>query len=98
MTNELKEKLAILKKHKKLLAKEYHVKTIGIFGSYVRGEQTPESDIDVVVELSEPIGLFKFVALQEDLSDLLKVKVDLGMKNAIKPRVKNSILQSVVYA
>ena len=82
---------------KPLLADSFKVQTIGIFGSYVRGEQKKKSDLDILVEFSEPIGLFKFVELEDFLSQELNLKVDLVMKNALKPRIKDSILKEAIY-
>lgn len=73
------------------------MKTIGVFGSYVRGEQNKKSDLDILVDFSEPIGLFKFVELEDFLSQELVVKVDLVMRDALKPRIKDSILREAVY-
>lgn len=94
--NEVKE---ILKKHEIELKEKYGVKEIGIFGSYVRGEQKKGSDIDVLVEFYPDIemDLIKFVELEEYLSDLLGIKVDLVMKSALKPRVGKHVLREVVY-
>ena len=82
---------------KPLLADSFKVQTIGIFGSYVRGEQKKKSDLDILVEFSEPIGLFKFVELEDFLSQELNLKVDLVMKDALKPRIKDSILKEAIY-
>ena len=83
------EKLkAILALHKENLKKNYKVKEIGIFGSYVRHEQKKKSDLDVLVTFCETIDLFTFVELENYLSDILGVKVDLVMKDGIKPRLK----------
>ncbi len=81
------------------LRSEYGVTSLGVFGSYVRGEQTETSDIDVLVEF-EPdrrFGLFQFCALENELSDLLGRKVDLVMKDGLKPRIGKRILQEVMY-
>ena len=92
------EKLkAILALHKENLKKNYKVKEIGIFGSYVRHEQKKESDLDVLVTFCETIDLFTFVELENYLSDILGVKVDLVMKDGIKPRLKERILSEAVY-
>jgi predicted nucleotidyltransferase len=68
-----------------------------VFGSYVRGEADKNSDIDVLVEFSEPIGLFKFIDLEDYLSKLLGAKVDLVTKKALKPRIGSHILEEAVY-
>ena len=79
------------------LKKEYHIKTIGIFGSYIRGENRKGSDLDILVEFSSPIGLFEFLEMEEYLGKLLAVKVDLVSKNALKPYIGEHILAEVVY-
>jgi len=86
-----------LKKHKGELRERFRVKEIGIFGSYVKGEQKKVSDIDILVEFEEPIGLFEFMDLEENLSNLLGTKVDLVSKKALKPRIGEHILKEVVY-
>jgi predicted nucleotidyltransferase len=92
---EIKE---ILKKHKEELREKFKVKEIGIFGSYVRGEQKKRgSDIDILVDFEEPIGFFKFMDLEEYLSNLLGTKVDLISKKALKPRIGKYILKEVIY-
>jgi uncharacterized protein len=91
---EFKPKVEALKP---VLAERFKVETIGLFGSYVRGEQKKKSDLDVLVEFSEPISLFKFIELEDFLSDSLGVKVDLVMKDSLKPRIKDSILNEAVY-
>ncbi|MBU0519277.1 nucleotidyltransferase family protein [bacterium] len=93
----LEEIKALLKKSLKHIRAEYHVKSIGLFGSYVHGEALPDSDLDVLVDFSKPIGLFKFLELEEYLSDLLKIKIDLVSKNALKPRIGKRILEEAVY-
>jgi predicted nucleotidyltransferase len=90
----------ILKNHGKELNKRYGIKSNGIFGSFVRNETNEESDLDILVEF-EPdanIGLLKFVEIENYLSDLLGVKVDLVEKSALKPRVGKRILKEVIYA
>jgi len=87
----------ILTSHKKELYKEFGVKRIGIFGSYLRGEQKETSDIDILVEFHRPVGFIEFIRLQEYLENLLGVKVDLVTKKALKKRIKKQILQEVKY-
>lgn len=78
------------------LAVRYNVKEIGLFGSFVRGEQSATSDIDLLVEFEEPIGLFKFLELEEHLTAHLGRKVDLVSRKALKPRIGRYILKEVV--
>jgi predicted nucleotidyltransferase len=77
------------------LAKEYRVKALGLFGSYVRHEQTPQSDLDILVEFDEPPSLFEFIRLEDHLSATLGIKVDLVMKEALKPAIGQRILLEV---
>lgn len=88
-----------LKQYNDELKDKYHIKDIGIFGSYLRGEETEESDIDILVEF-EPdarMDLIRFIELEEDLSELLGAKVDLVMKSALKPRIGERVLKEVTY-
>ena len=91
---EIKRKLAELKP---VLREKFKVESIGLFGSYVRGEQKGESDLDVLVEFSEPIGLFEFIELEGFLSDELGAKVDLVMKKTLKKRIKERIIKEATY-
>ena len=75
----------------------YGVRTLGVFGSFVRDEQQPNSDLDVLVEFDErPLSLFQFVELENRLSDLLGVRVDLVEKATLKPAIGRHILAEVV--
>jgi len=85
-----------LKKYKPILKEKFQVKEIGIFGSYVRGEATKHSDVDILVKFSRPIG-WEFIDLQEFLEKILNKKVDLVTVQALKPQLKDSILKEVVY-
>jgi predicted nucleotidyltransferase len=85
-----------LSRHKGELRRRFKVKDIGVFGSYVRGEQRKSSDVDILVEFEEPVGFFEFIALEDYLSGLLGVKVDLVSKKALKPRIGERILKEVI--
>jgi predicted nucleotidyltransferase len=91
---EIKE---ILQAQKPYLAERYGVTEIGVFGSYVRGEQRPESDLDILIELEDPprISLLGLVNLENYLSDLLGVKVQVAIKEDLKPRLSAYILEEV---
>jgi len=91
---EVKE---ILKMHKSELRQKFAVKKIGIFGSYVRGEQRGRSDVDVLVEFNELPDVFLMIDLEDYIKNLLKTKVDLVRKNAIRPELKDIISAEVVY-
>lgn len=86
-----------LQAQKNRLLREYYVQRLGVFGSFVRGEETPKSDIDILVELSEPIGLFRFVGLEHKLEELLGRHVDLVTPGALKSTIKDVVLQQVIY-
>jgi uncharacterized protein len=91
---EIKQWLVL---NKSALQERYSVKEIGIFGSYVRQEQTEASDVDVLVEFSEVPGLLKFIDLENYLSDSLGIKVDLVHQKGLKPRIGKKILAEVIY-
>jgi uncharacterized protein len=79
------------------LRDRYGVISLGVFGSYVRGEQTSESDLDLLVEFDHrPMTLLQFIALEYELSDRLQVKVDLVEKSALKPNIGDRILQEAL--
>ncbi|OGO33620.1 MAG: nucleotidyltransferase [Chloroflexi bacterium RBG_16_57_11] len=88
----------ILQEQKPYLAEKYGVKIVGVFGSYVRGEQRPDSDVDVLVELERParISLIGMVELEEYLSGVLGVKVDLAIRRNLRKRIGQRILSEVV--
>ena len=85
-----------LREHLPELRKRYHVKSLGVFGSYVHGEERRRSDVDVLVEFERLPTLFGYVELQEHLGKILGVKVDLVMKSALKPAIGRRILEEVV--
>ena len=91
--NEIKD---ILSRHKGELHRRFKVKEIGVFGSYVRGEQTRGSDVDILVEFEEPIG-FEFIELADFLESILGMKIDLVSKGAIKPNRLPYIEKDLVY-
>jgi uncharacterized protein len=97
MKKSLDEIRDILSRHRDELREKYKITEIGIFGSYVRGEQKKRSDIDILVEIGEPVSLLRFVGIENYLSDLLKTKVDLIPKESIRPELKERILKEVVY-
>jgi hypothetical protein len=94
---DIKKIKKILAGHRKELKRRFKIKEIGVFGSYVTGEYKKDSDLDILVEFKEPVGLFEFMDLEEYLQNLLKIKVDLVSKKALKPRIGEYILREVVY-
>ena len=92
-----KEKIIkILKSKKDFLKTKYKVKNIALFGSYVREENKPTSDIDILVEFYEPISLLKFIELENYLSNILGTKVDLVVKSALKKNIKKQVFKEML--
>ena len=87
----------IIRDQKPYLVENYGVTIVGVFGSYVRQEQRPDSDLDLLIELDSPpkISLIGLVELEDYLSQLLGVKVDLAIKKNLKRRIGARILQEV---
>jgi len=78
------------------LAERFHIRSLGIFGSVVRGEDRPESDLDLLVSFDTTPSMFTFLALERTLSDSLGRKVDLVLRDALKPQVGRRVLAEVV--
>lgn len=95
-TKKLSQVVEHLREELPQLADRYQVSSLGIFGSFVRGEQNLDSDLDVLVTFSEPPGLLKFIELENYLSDSLGIEIDLVMGDALKPRIGEHILKEVV--
>ena len=100
----MSKELEIIKKkiteNKAYLREIYGVEEIGLFGSYTRGEQTPESDVYVFVSLNQKkvsVGLFEFCNLERFLENLLNKKVDLVTKRSIRPAFQKYILPTILY-
>ena len=85
-----------LRKNKPVVENKYVVKNLEVFGSYIRGEQKKGSDLDILVEFHRTIDLFKYIELENFLSKKAGVKVDLVMKDTLKPRIKDGILKEAV--
>lgn len=86
-----------IKSQKEYLRKTYRVKEIGIFGSYIHGKQQKKSDLDILVDFYEKPDFFEYMEIEEFLSKILKTKVDLVLKSALKPYIGKHILQEVIY-
>jgi predicted nucleotidyltransferase len=91
--NDVEKKLQEIKP---VLVDKFHVSRIGYFGSYVNGQQTNQSDIDLLVEFSQPVG-WGFFTLEKFLEQSLGIPVDLVTKNALKEQIKGTILNQVIY-
>ena len=91
------EILKILEEEIPLLRQKYGISKIGLFGSYSRGDQDAESDIDLIVQFERPIGFFKFVAIEEYLKEKLGGKVELVTEDALKQVIRPYVMKEVVY-
>ncbi len=95
-TPSLEKILEILRQQIPMLTERYSVETLEVFGSYVRSEHRQDSDLDILVTFREVPSLLTFIALENDLSDLLSVKVDLVMKDSLKPKIGGQILREAI--
>ncbi|MEW6557826.1 MAG: nucleotidyltransferase family protein [Elusimicrobiota bacterium] len=93
----LNEAKQILKKNKPVLKTKFDVKEIGIFGSIVRSKAKKRSDVDILVEFNKVPGIFEFIDLEDYLQKVLKKKVDLVRKKALRPELRDSILEETIY-
>jgi predicted nucleotidyltransferase len=92
------EILAMLKEELPNLRVEYGVDTLAVFGSYSRGEQREDSDVDILVEFVETVDFIEFMRLEFHLTDVLGIKVDLVTPDALRPLMRDDIMESAVYA
>ena len=87
----------ILKQKKPFLLKRYKIKELGIFGSYVRAEESKRSDVDLLINFRKSPSFLEFMEIENYLADTLGMKVDLVMKSSLKPRIGQHILREVEY-
>lgn len=92
----LEQVMTGLRNLKPKLQERYPLLSISVFGSYARGEQNEESDLDLLVELGDGMTLIDFVGLQQEIGDALGLPVDLAEKEALKPRIAPYILKEAV--
>ena len=85
-----------LKEHKPGLQQKYPISSLGIFGSYARGEATAYSDIDIAVELNGPMGL-NFVAMADEIENLFGIKVDVVPKRSLNPDYLSFVEKDIIY-
>lgn len=96
MLPEISRFKTVLRRQLPFLAEHYSVDSLGLFGSYVREEQRPGSDLDVLVTFRRAPSLLKFIELEDYLTKALGVKVDLVVKGALRKRIGERILDEVV--
>ena len=92
----IEEIKTILLRNKEELKEKFSVHEMALFGSYARGEPSRKSDVDILIEFHETPGLLKFIRLENYLSDLLGVKVELVTRGALKPFIGKRILKEAV--
>ena len=92
----LEEIRAIIAQHRDVLAEQYGVAVVGVFGSYVRGNMRQGSDIDLLADILRPISLFEIVGAELYLSDVLGVRVDLVPKRDVREELRETILREAV--
>ncbi len=91
--------LTLLRQHEPVLKQRFGIAKVGIFGSFARGEERPDSDIDILVTFQDGKKTFdNFMGMKFYLEDLFGRKVDLVTDTALKPLIRDPILQDVVYA
>jgi hypothetical protein len=93
---KLEDVMAELRRLQPALRRRYPIRAMGVFGSYARGNPRADSDLDILVELDDGIGLMEFVGLKQELSDAIGLEVDLVSHDALKPRIGQRILSEVV--
>lgn len=89
--------MELILEHLPELRDTYKVSRIGVFGSFARGEANESSDVDILVEFSQAVGLFHFLELEQRLSEIVGRRVDLGEPESFKPLIKDSILGEVIW-
>ena len=94
---KLDDVIKTLNIYKSEVFKNYDIKQLGVFGSLVRGENSVNSDIDMIVEYTITPDLLKYIELENHLEKILNTKVDLVIKNSIRPELKSDILREVIY-
>jgi len=95
-TKKIEELLELLKNHQKELKRKFGIIKIKIFGSYVKKQQTYKSDLDIIVDFKDTPGFFKFIEIEEYLSNLLGVKVDLFTEEGISPYIRKYIEKEII--
>ncbi|MCD6362722.1 MAG: nucleotidyltransferase family protein [Synergistetes bacterium] len=92
------ELLAFLRRKKAFFYTAYGIKKIGVFGSYVRGEETRESDIDIIVDMArDRKNIHNLLGFKRYLEKELGVKIDVGLETALKPAIRPQVRKEVIY-
>lgn len=94
--NSLSEIKQILREKQDFLKQQFRVEKIGIFGSYARGEQTENSDLDIIIEYQIAPTLLMLIELKDYLTNLFGIPVDIVTKNGLKDRIKRQVLSEMI--
>lgn len=89
--------IRILGERRREIYENYAVKSLALFGSVARDEARSNSDVDLLVEFSRPVGLFQFIGLKQYLESLLGCPVDLGTVTSLKPYLKESVMREAIH-
>jgi hypothetical protein len=92
-----KQVIDILRQKQIELSERYHVASLTLFGSVARDEARLDSDVDILVEFSEPVGLFLFIELKQYLEEILGCEVDLGTPRSLKSYLKDRIMEDAIH-
>lgn len=95
-SSELTRLTAILRENLPALVERYRIRSLGVFGSYARGTQHRDSDLDLLVTFDDPPGLLRYIELENDLAELVGVRVDLVMQDALKPAIGERVKREIV--
>jgi uncharacterized protein len=95
-THSLEQILKVLRQQIPMLMERYDVESLEVFGSYVRSEQKPDSDLDILVTFKEAPSLLTYISIENYLSDILGIKVDMVMKDSLKPKIGQQILREAI--
>jgi uncharacterized protein len=96
MKKDIQYILNILREVAPIIKDKFQVDTIEVFGSYISNRQNKKSDVDILVTFLRTPSLLKFIELENYLSDKIGIRVDLVMKNSLKPRLRYSILHNSI--
>ncbi|HIK30565.1 MAG TPA: nucleotidyltransferase family protein [Oscillatoriales cyanobacterium M59_W2019_021] len=92
----LEEIQHLLQAHRELLQARFRVSEMSIFGSYARGQQTPSSDLDLLIDYDRPPTLWMLAQLRDYLSEMLEMRVDVVTQKGLKPRIRERVLEEAV--
>lgn len=96
--SSIEEVVEYLKRNKRFLYDKFGVTRMGIFGSFIRGEQTGSSDIDMIVDIEKDRkNIHSFLQLKRFLEEELEKKIDLGFEDSLKPIVRDKIREQIIY-